>query len=153
VFWTFKLSFDLDIWAFLTWQLFWPLFSNSWGILQFISKLMVTLSWTDLSTRRPVEVERRLAVWGCPVLRDEDVDGWKENLAPNSWTFSIFVVNAETKQDVRWVCWTSKLDLSIDMESLQNRLLKVCYVPATSAGLPRVSFFFSFFCCCSHLQY
>ncbi len=34
---------------------------------------------------------------------------------------------------------------TIDIESLQNRLLKVCYVPATSAGLPRVSFFFSFF--------
>ncbi len=32
----------------------------------------------------------------------------------------------------------------IDFESLQNRLLKVCYVPATSTGLPRVSFFFSF---------
>jgi hypothetical protein len=32
----------------------------------------------------------------------------------------------------------------IDIESLQNRLLKVCYVPATSEGLPRVSFFFSF---------
>jgi hypothetical protein len=32
----------------------------------------------------------------------------------------------------------------IDIESLQNRLLNVCYVPATSAGLPRVSFFFSF---------
>jgi len=26
----------------------------------------------------------------------------------------------------------------IDIESLQNRLLKVCYVPATSAGLPRL---------------
>ncbi len=33
---------------------------------------------------------------------------------------------------------------NIDIESLQNWLLKVCYVPATSAGLPRVSFFFSF---------
>jgi hypothetical protein len=32
----------------------------------------------------------------------------------------------------------------IVIESLQNRVLKVCYVPATSAGLPRVSFFFSF---------
>jgi len=30
------------------------------------------------------------------------------------------------------------------LRRLQNRLLKVCYVPATSAGLPRVSFFFSF---------
>jgi len=42
--------------------------------------------------------------------------------------------------------------VSIDIESLQNRLLKVCYVPATSASLPRLSFFFSFlfFCCCSH---
>jgi hypothetical protein len=35
--------------------------------------------------------------------------------------------------------------LSIGIESLQNRLLKVCYVPAICAGLPRVSFFFSFF--------
>ncbi len=32
----------------------------------------------------------------------------------------------------------------IHIESLQKRLLKVCYVPATSASLPRVSFFFSF---------
>ncbi len=32
----------------------------------------------------------------------------------------------------------------IDIESLQNGLLKVCYVPTTSANLPRVSFFFSF---------
>ncbi len=32
----------------------------------------------------------------------------------------------------------------IDIKSLQNRLLKVCYVPATSASLPRVSLFFSF---------
>ncbi len=34
---------------------------------------------------------------------------------------------------------------TIDIESLRNRLLKICYVPATSAGLPRVTFFFSFF--------
>ncbi len=34
--------------------------------------------------------------------------------------------------------------LSIDIESLQNRLLKVCHVPATSASLPKVSFFFFF---------
>ena len=27
--------------------------------------------------------------------------------------------------------------MTIDIESLQNRLLKVCYVPATSAGLPK----------------
>ncbi len=33
----------------------------------------------------------------------------------------------------------------IDSESLQNRLLKVCYVPDTNACLPRLSFFF-FFC-------
>ncbi len=32
----------------------------------------------------------------------------------------------------------------IDIGSLQNRLLKVCCVPATSTSLPRVSFFFSF---------
>jgi hypothetical protein len=34
---------------------------------------------------------------------------------------------------------------AIDIKSLQNRLLKVCYVPTTSAGLPRVSLIFSFF--------
>ncbi len=39
---------------------------------------------------------------------------------------------------------TFQLLIIIDIESLKNRLLKVCYVPATSAGLPRVSFFFSF---------
>ncbi len=32
----------------------------------------------------------------------------------------------------------------IDIESLQNRLLKVCYVPTASASIPRVSFFFYF---------
>jgi hypothetical protein len=31
-----------------------------------------------------------------------------------------------------------------DIESLQNRLLKVCYVLATSPAIPRVIFFFSF---------
>ncbi len=30
----------------------------------------------------------------------------------------------------------------IDIESLQNRLLKVCYVPATSSGLSRLFFLF-----------
>ncbi len=32
---------------------------------------------------------------------------------------------------------------SIDMKSLENRLLKVCYVPATSAGLNRLLYFFA----------
>jgi hypothetical protein len=31
---------------------------------------------------------------------------------------------------------------TIDIESLQNRLLKVCYVPATSDSLNRLLFFF-----------
>ncbi len=30
---------------------------------------------------------------------------------------------------------------TIDIESLQNRLLKVCYLPATSASLDRLLFF------------
>jgi hypothetical protein len=34
--------------------------------------------------------------------------------------------------------------VGIDIERRKNRLLKFCYVPATSASLPRVSFFFSF---------
>ncbi len=32
----------------------------------------------------------------------------------------------------------------IDIESLESRLLKVCYVPTSSAGLPRLLF------CCGH---
>ncbi len=40
--------------------------------------------------------------------------------------------------------WAEQCIDYIDIESLQNRLLKVCYVPATSASLPRVTFFFSF---------
>jgi hypothetical protein len=35
-------------------------------------------------------------------------------------------------------------NLTIDIVSLQNRLLKICCVPTTSASLPRVRFFFSF---------
>ncbi len=37
--------------------------------------------------------------------------------------------------------WLSSHVTSIDIKSLQNRLLKVCYVPATSTGLPRLLFF------------
>ncbi len=33
-------------------------------------------------------------------------------------------------------------DRTIDIKSLQNRLLKVCYVPPTSASLNRLLFFF-----------
>jgi hypothetical protein len=41
-------------------------------------------------------------------------------------------------------CSIVQVDKTIDIKSLQNRLLMVSYVPATNAGLPRVSFFFSF---------
>jgi hypothetical protein len=34
----------------------------------------------------------------------------------------------------------SKCVKLIDIESLQNRLLKVCYMPTTSPGLPRLLF-------------
>ncbi len=42
-------------------------------------------------------------------------------------------------------------DSIIDIESLQNRLLKVCYVPASSASplKGKILLFFSFFCCCA----
>jgi hypothetical protein len=39
------------------------------------------------------------------------------------------------------LCLTFSELQSIDIESLQNRLLKFCYVPATGAGLPRLLFF------------
>ncbi len=49
------------------------------------------------------------------------------------------------KQKYKCVCvCVCECVLYIDIESLQNRLLKVCYVPVTNASLPRVSFFFSF---------
>jgi hypothetical protein len=51
------------------------------------------------------------------------------------------------------ILFTFSIGSTIDIESLQNRLLKDCYVPATSAVLPRVSFFFSFLLCYyGHLQ-
>ncbi len=38
-------------------------------------------------------------------------------------------------------CHISLCSLSIDIESLQNRSLKVCYVSTTSASLNRLLFF------------
>ncbi len=38
---------------------------------------------------------------------------------------------------------------TIDIERRKNRLLKFCYVPATSAAHSRLLFFL----CCGHLQY
>jgi hypothetical protein len=35
-------------------------------------------------------------------------------------------------------------DVVIDIKALQNILLKVCYVPATSASLPRLLFIYFF---------
>ncbi len=54
----------------------------------------------------------------------------------------------QTKNDVNegqtsWAKMTSPGGQAIDIESLQNRLLKVRYVPATSAGLNGLLFFFS----------
>jgi hypothetical protein len=49
------------------------------------------------------------------------------------WIF--FIVSAYVK-----LFWSTKVAPPIDIESLQNRLLKVCYVPATSAGLSRLLF-------------
>ncbi len=63
------------------------------------------------------EVEKKKTIWGV------------------SWFLSI---------SVDWTKVAGDKGISIDIESLQNRLLKVCYVPATSASLPRVNFFFSF---------
>jgi hypothetical protein len=39
--------------------------------------------------------------------------------------------------------WPDQEGQATDIKSHKNRLLKVCYVPATSTDLPRVSFFFS----------
>jgi len=36
---------------------------------------------TYLTAWRSVKIERSLAVWGGPVLRDQDVDGREEDLA------------------------------------------------------------------------
>ena len=63
-----------------------------------------------------------------------------------SKTFSCAIEHFAICHFCHWFLWnkTQIYILPIDIESLQNRLLKVCYVPATSASLPRVSFFFSF---------
>ncbi len=49
-------------------------------------------------------------------------------------------LNAYVNYPLRLVC-----DVIIDIESLQNRLLKVCYVPTTSASLNRRLFFLYLF--------
>ncbi len=41
---------------------------------------------------------------------------------------------------LRAFLWQALTVLTIDIESLQNRLLKVCYMPATSTGLSRLLF-------------
>jgi hypothetical protein len=38
--------------------------------------------------------------------------------------------------------WPGQCGETTDIESLQNRLLKVCYVPCSSARLPRLLFIF-----------
>ncbi len=50
---------------------------------------------------------------------------------------------------LKWTMYQSRVGLNDGTKhryrKSHNRLLKVCCVPATSAGLPRISFFFSFF--------
>ncbi len=62
------------------------------------------------------------------------------------WMFhKLISVDQSTFLRYLWCHSTKKVslakDLSIDIESLQNRLLKVCYVAATSARLPRLLFY------------
>ncbi len=45
------------------------------------------------------------------------------------------------KQSAKWQHLSWLKASAMDIESLQNILLKVCYVPATSAGLNRLLFF------------
>ncbi len=53
--------------------------------------------------------------------------------------------HSQGKKKMReWKVSAAESIYPIDIKSLQNRLLKVCYVPATSARLPRVRFFFFF---------
>ncbi len=58
------------------------------------------------------------------------------------WLMNNFVTfhNIKVAKHIWDPCWHLAPE-SIDIESLQNRLLKVCYVPATSAGLNRLLFF------------
>jgi len=73
------------------------------------------------------------------VLPTKNILGWK-GLPGSNPRFLRKSVNCGRKK----LYGTGTSTYSIDIESLQNRLLKVCYVPATSASLPRVSFFFPF---------
>ncbi len=49
------------------------------------------------------------------------------------WACLVGLVTATNAHFTKWI-------FTIDIKSLQNRLLKVCYVPTTSASLPRLLF-------------
>ncbi len=51
------------------------------------------------------------------------------------------IVDTDTNTAITYCRQSTK---TIDIESLQNRLLKVCYVPATSSHLSRLLFYFFF---------
>jgi hypothetical protein len=58
MFWTFKMSFDVDIWVFLAWQLFWLLFEKLGDFLiiwspAYIHKYQTSLVITSDKAHRP----------------------------------------------------------------------------------------------------
>ncbi len=60
-----------------------------------------------------------------------------DSLLKSLWSYDTYLGHLE-QSDTNAV--VSKCVVSIDIKSLQNRLLKVCYVPATSVCLPRLLF-------------
>jgi hypothetical protein len=63
--------------------------------------------------------------------------------ACNVWAVHVGSLSMGTGWSL-WSCQYFALIRAIDLERQKNRLLKVCYVPTTSAGLPRLLFSFLF---------
>ncbi len=70
-------------------------------------------------------------------------NSWKWNKTKMKWTRPIDIESLQNR--LLQVCYILRClwcyGNYIDIKSLQNRLLKVCYVPATSASLNRLIFF------------
>jgi hypothetical protein len=96
------------------------------ALVKFVSKLiyLVLYRWcceTPILLAKWVGRQYCFGLWQCL---------WRDRLAPQSYSIALWLAPK--------LCLLFCLGFTIDIKSLQNRLLKVCYVPATRVGLNRL---------------
>ncbi len=78
-------------------------------------------------------LDNSFQIFGLPFICQK----WKKNYCKRGrliWVRDCWRLEKTSKNQFEWPLWVP----GTDIESLQNRLLKVCYIPATSAGLNRL---------------